>query len=215
MKTAFAYWDNRIAPVFDTAVQVHLVETEAGRIIGETQVTLPEDLPVQKTLRLLAIGITTLVCGAISKPMSELLVAYGIQVVPFVAGDLREVIRAWLHDNLEQDAFAMPGCRGRWRREFTTIQHPCEERNAMNRKERAMGAKGGKGPASGGTRNSAVAEAAAGGGETCSMPPANPAECATAAPPCRNKNPIRRSRSRRSSGKPKPCSRNWTVSRSA
>ncbi|MFH0729010.1 MAG: NifB/NifX family molybdenum-iron cluster-binding protein [Pseudomonadota bacterium] len=152
MKTAFAYWDNRIAPVFDTAVQVHLVETEAGRIIGETQATLPEDLPVQKTLRLLAIGITTLVCGAISKPMRELLVAYGIQVVPFVAGDLREVIRAWLHDNLEQDTFAMPGCRGRWRRGFTPIPHPCEERNAMNRKERAMDAKGGKGPGQEGQR---------------------------------------------------------------
>ncbi|MDX9786442.1 MAG: NifB/NifX family molybdenum-iron cluster-binding protein [Desulfobacterales bacterium] len=115
MKTAFPYWENRIAPVFDTARQLHLVESEAGRIVAETQATLPEDLPVQKTLTLVALGITTLVCGAISRPMHELILAYGIKVVPFVAGDLSEVIQAWLHDNLAQTTFAMPGCRSRRR----------------------------------------------------------------------------------------------------
>jgi hypothetical protein len=39
--------------------------------------------------------------------------AYGIRLIPFVAGDLREVIRAWLGGKLECDAFAMPGCCGR------------------------------------------------------------------------------------------------------
>jgi ABC-type phosphate/phosphonate transport system substrate-binding protein len=44
-----------------------------------------------------------------------MIIASGIQVKPFVAGDLREVIQAWLSGNLEQDAFAMPGCCGHGR----------------------------------------------------------------------------------------------------
>lgn len=142
MKTAFPYWDNRIAPVFDTAGQLHLVETEAGRIVGETQATLPEDLPVQKTLRLMAMGINTLVCGAISRPMHEMILAYGIDVVPFVAGDLREVIQAWLCGNLKQNAFAMPGYRGRGRRGYQRMQDCHGVIKTLTRKGSEMGGKG-------------------------------------------------------------------------
>jgi hypothetical protein len=40
------------------------------------------------------------------------LAAYGVHVIPFVAGDLNEVIQAWLSGGLEDDDFAMPGCCG-------------------------------------------------------------------------------------------------------
>jgi len=115
MKAAFAYWDDRIAPVFDISRQLHLVEAAAGRIVAETGEVLAEDLPVQKALRLVELGVDTLVCGAISRPFQERIAAYGIQVIPFVAGDLNEVIQAWLGGNLERDTFAMPGRCGRGR----------------------------------------------------------------------------------------------------
>lgn len=115
MKAAFAYWGHRIAPVFDVARQIHLVESEAGRIVGESEELLPDDLPVQKVIRLAELSITTLVCGAISKPMHQMITASGIQVKPFVAGELEKVIQAWLGGNLEQKAFSMPGCCGRGR----------------------------------------------------------------------------------------------------
>jgi hypothetical protein len=35
--------------------------------------------------------------------------AQGIHVVPFVAGELGEVIQAWINDELANDLFAMPG----------------------------------------------------------------------------------------------------------
>lgn len=118
MKIAFAHWDNRIAPVFDTARQIHVIETESGRVVRETQETLSEDMTVQKVLRLVELGIGILVCGAISRSMQGLVSAYGIQVIPFVAGDLPEVIQAWLCGNLMHDAFVMPGCRRRGRQRF-------------------------------------------------------------------------------------------------
>jgi predicted Fe-Mo cluster-binding NifX family protein len=124
MKAAFAYWDDRIAPVFDIARRIHVVDADSGRIVAETGEVLADVLPVQKALRLVELGVGTLVCGAISRPFQERIAAYGIQVIPFVAGDLSEVIQAWLGGNLERDTFAMPGCsahgRGRRRRMRST-----------------------------------------------------------------------------------------------
>jgi predicted Fe-Mo cluster-binding NifX family protein len=118
IKAAFAHWDNRIAPVFDIARHIHLVEVESGRISGEKREILADDLPVKKVLRLTELGVNILVCGAISRPLHELVGSYGILVIPFVTGDLREVIRAWLDNGLHGDTFVMPGCCGRNRRSF-------------------------------------------------------------------------------------------------
>ena len=145
MKAAFAYWDNRIAPVFDTARQIHIVEAVSEQIMSEMQETLSEDLPVQKVLRLVDLGIGTLVCGAISRPMHGLVAAYGIHVVSFVAGDLCEVIRAWLIGNLECDAFTMPGCCGGEGLRFKGMHVGYKEVNTMNQKGSRMSVGGGQG----------------------------------------------------------------------
>lgn len=113
MKAAFTYWGDRISPVFDSSRRIHIVETAAGRVVEEARETLPDGLPVQKVLRLTELGVGTLVCGAISRQLRELVEAYGIQVIAFVAGDLAGVVQAWRTGDIENDAFAMPGCRGR------------------------------------------------------------------------------------------------------
>jgi len=149
MKTAFAYWDKRIAPVFDIARHIHLVEAEAGQIVTERQEILADDLPVQKALFLAQLGIGTLVCGAISRPLQALVTAYGIQVIPFVAGELGEVIQAWLSGNLTGDRFSMPGCCDRGRRCFSGMRLTEKEENIMNGR-RGNGLGQGRGMVAGG-----------------------------------------------------------------
>ena len=118
MKTAFSYWDNRIAPVFDTARQIHVVEVEFGRIVREREEVLANDTPIEMALRLEDLDVDTLICGAISRALQEMVASCGIQVVPFVAGGLREVIQAWLSGRFDRGAYAMPGCFGGKRRRF-------------------------------------------------------------------------------------------------
>jgi predicted Fe-Mo cluster-binding NifX family protein len=114
MKAAFPCWENRIAPVFDTARQICIVEVESGLIVQKGREPLAGDLPVQKALRLTELGVGTLICGAVSRPLQGMLIGCGIQVVPFVSGNLDEVIRAWMSGKVNRGAFAMPGClRGR------------------------------------------------------------------------------------------------------
>ena len=115
MKIAYAHWNGRIAPVFDSAQQVLVVDTENGNTASEQQHTLSETGPFQKGAQLADLGVQTLVCGAISRPLHEWLLARGINVVAFVAGELREVMQAWQNGTLESSAFAMPGCGRRMR----------------------------------------------------------------------------------------------------
>ena len=87
MKIAVTIWNDRIAPVFDVARDIRLVEVVDGRMFDPQEDILTGELPVQKALQLVELGVDTLICGAISRPVGAMIASYGIQVVPFVAGN--------------------------------------------------------------------------------------------------------------------------------
>ncbi len=114
-KTAFAVWDGRIAPVFDTAGEFLLVEALGQQIVCQTDLRLEENQPAKNSRRLAELEVRQLVCGAISRSMQELVESQGIELTPFVAGDLLEIVGAWRDGCLRRERFSMPGCchRGR------------------------------------------------------------------------------------------------------
>lgn len=114
-KIALATWAERIAPVFDVAQKALIIEVDSGTIVGSTEEALPARDPVQRAMHLGGLKVDILVCGAISQDMEAAIRSYGIQVFSFVAGEIQEVIQAWLKGGLAQARFAMPGCQGRKR----------------------------------------------------------------------------------------------------
>jgi predicted Fe-Mo cluster-binding NifX family protein len=185
IKAAFVHWDNRIAPVFDVARHVYLVTAKAGRSVEEVRETLDDDLPVQKVMRLAVLGVDTLVCGAISRPLYEMFSAYNIRVIPFVAGGLREVIKAWLHGGLDGETFAMPGCGGRGRRYRGMGFTSHEEQTMRTRKGAGMGMGSGQGQGSGAGRQGRMGGVkTAGPGGTCVCPQCGRREAHQRGVPC-------------------------------
>jgi len=77
-----------------------------GRIVSEKTLALPAPAIIWLRER----HVDTVVCGAISRPLQTQLTVAGITVVPFVAGDLRQVIQASFAGTLSGKAFTMPGC---------------------------------------------------------------------------------------------------------
>ncbi len=153
MKVAFAHWENRIAPVFDIARQIRMLEVADGLIVSESEEHLTEDLPVQKALRLAELEIGTLVCGAISRSLYELICAYEIHVMPFIAGELNAVIEAWLRGDLDRDIYAMPGCCRHGRNRYRTMNQSGQtnkENVFMNPGSMGRGGGGGMGRGGGG-----------------------------------------------------------------
>ncbi len=116
MRVALAIWNGRISPVFDVARQVLILDLQDGREVSRHVETLPGTELRYQADRLAALAPQTLICGAISQPMAAMLAAHGVSVVPFTAGDVEEVIAAWLSGSLSDPALIMPGCCGQMRR---------------------------------------------------------------------------------------------------
>lgn len=111
MRSAFSLWNERIAPVFDVAKHLWIVETEAGEITAQKERRFSSDDPHERALRLVTLQVEQLVCGAISQSSHQALVEQGIRVIPFIAGDLHQVVQACLTNQLSDGKLAMPGCR--------------------------------------------------------------------------------------------------------
>ncbi|MBG0790296.1 MAG: hypothetical protein H0S80_07360 [Desulfovibrionaceae bacterium] len=118
MNAAFSIWEDRIAPVFDTAPQLAIVPGARGGG-ATTLLSTPSASPAVIIAILLERHVATLVCGAISRPIHDAIAARNIEIHPFVTGTLDNVVKAWKTGRLHEDEFRMPGCgqtSGGWRR---------------------------------------------------------------------------------------------------
>jgi hypothetical protein len=111
--------NGRVSPVLDTAEQMFVVETGGEGPASRRTVPLsPRSLSTQAA-RIGELALDTLICGAVSRVLSDMLGSSGLTIVPWVAGDLEEVLGALETGELGSQRYAMPGCcrrRGRARR---------------------------------------------------------------------------------------------------
>ena len=111
-----AVWGERVSPLFDVSRRALLLDLAEGRVVGRDELDLPEGSGEASLAALRRHGATTLLCGAVSEELALRAAALGLELVPFLAGEVEAVIAAYLTSRLRNDAFAMPGCGGRWRR---------------------------------------------------------------------------------------------------
>ena len=123
MIIALSVWNDRIAPVFDVAVQLLLVALDDGKIVKQSLEQLPSESTLEKVIELQHLDINTLICGAVSRHVKSFLNMYKINVIAFISGDIQEVLESWLSDDFNEIDFAMPGC-GKQRR--------CENRQRVH-----------------------------------------------------------------------------------
>jgi predicted Fe-Mo cluster-binding NifX family protein len=128
MMVAIPVWQGRVSPVFDVARQVLLVELDRSVETARREETLADEEPDHRANRIAKWGVTTLVCGAISRPLESLLTAQGIDVIPRVCGGVDEVLGAFSSGNLQSEQFAMPGCCSQRRRR----QRGCRSQRRKN-----------------------------------------------------------------------------------
>jgi predicted Fe-Mo cluster-binding NifX family protein len=93
MRLALTTYNGRISPLFDCARIVLVVDDEHGEeAMPETSII--EDLsPYEKIKRLQGMSINALICGGIDQHTRMLLEYEGIEVFPWVTGDVDSVLR--------------------------------------------------------------------------------------------------------------------------
>lgn len=110
MKIAVTIWGNRISPVFDAAKRLLVVEIADGEIVCQaTRTFVPTRFDLFQQL-LKEMDVHLLICGAICKFGITRLEEIGVEVVPFITGEVGRVLEHYISGE-EFTEFAMPGCR--------------------------------------------------------------------------------------------------------
>ena len=115
MKVGICTWDDRLSPLFDVAKRLLVIDIEDGLEVNRQEETIEEMELAERTRRLVALEVNVLICGAISRPMEDMLVSARIKVIPQTCGPVEGVLRTFLRGQLNGQAFLMPGCCGRRR----------------------------------------------------------------------------------------------------
>jgi len=110
-RVAIPDWNGLVSPVFDVAARVLVLDLEGGRELRREIAGLSGLTPAGRVLRLEALGVKTLVCGAISRPLEELAGARGIEVVALVSGPVDIVERIVAEGRPIPETCLLPGCR--------------------------------------------------------------------------------------------------------
>jgi predicted Fe-Mo cluster-binding NifX family protein len=111
MKIAIPIWEDKISPVFDTALRLLVVEVkgkeEASRFIyyiGDEDLT-------RRCQHIRTLNVDILICGAVSYTFLQMLQSSGLEVIQQISGRIEEVLKAYLKGNIYNTRFLMPGCK--------------------------------------------------------------------------------------------------------
>jgi len=112
MRLAIPHWQGRVSPVFDVAGSLLLIDLNHGLETARRGIDLVEEPSSGRARSMVNLGIDTLICGAISRPLERAIASAGIEVISQTCGDIEQVLSAYVQGRLCQEKFFMPGCQG-------------------------------------------------------------------------------------------------------
>ena len=102
-------WDDKISPVLDTASRLWVVDLGNQGPTSRFEIPIEEQDLSKRCLRIVGSGIDTLICGAISRPLMNMLELSGVNIIPGIVGDRHDVLDAYIKGTLFNSKFLMPG----------------------------------------------------------------------------------------------------------
>jgi predicted Fe-Mo cluster-binding NifX family protein len=111
MRIAIPYRMERVSPVFDVAKHLLLVDIENSSEVARDTKTIDDADLMDRVRYVEDLDVDLLICGAISRPLAQILEAKGIEVIGQICGNTEEILQAFLQGGLNDQSFLMPGCR--------------------------------------------------------------------------------------------------------
>jgi len=109
MRIVIPNTENRVSLLFDSASSIRVIDLIDGKISSQIEKSMKELSFFQRLNCLLSLRTETIICGAISRPLKDILISSGIKVVPWVKGEIPEILSAFHEGKLENSNFIMPG----------------------------------------------------------------------------------------------------------
>ena len=99
MKVGITVWGKRISPVFDAALTLLIVDIEGDRVVSRQFLSCRQGGADELIRLLVEAEVQVLICGAISREPAGLIEVRGIQLVPFIAGRVDNVLEMYAAGN--------------------------------------------------------------------------------------------------------------------
>jgi predicted Fe-Mo cluster-binding NifX family protein len=111
MRIAIPIWEDKVSPVFDTALSLLIVDYENHREVSRIAYDIGEDELSWKCRRIMELTPDVIICGAISHIFLNMLKGEKIAVIEHVSGRTEEILKAYYKGRIFNSRFLMPGCK--------------------------------------------------------------------------------------------------------
>jgi len=108
-RVAIPTFQNRVSPVLDTCQHLLILDIQQHREVSREAVFLGE-MPLAERFDVIAnLGVVTVICGGVSETFANMLKGSNVLLRNGVAGDVDEIITAFLEDRIDMPRYYMPG----------------------------------------------------------------------------------------------------------
>jgi predicted Fe-Mo cluster-binding NifX family protein len=108
-RIAIPIFQNRVSPVLDTCQHLLLLDVNQGKEVSRQTVFLGE-MPLAERFDIITnLGVVTVICGGVSETFANMLTGSNVLLRNGVAGEVDDVIAAFLEDRINMPRFYMPG----------------------------------------------------------------------------------------------------------
>lgn len=105
-------WGNRVSPVFDSSNKL-LVATTCQAVVIKRSILEFEPGNEKAMIKMLArLRVEILICGAITDDQTQVLVKQGIRVIPFMTGQVGDILDTCIRNPEQLNRHLMPGAKG-------------------------------------------------------------------------------------------------------
>ena len=108
-KIAIPIFHNRVSPVLDSCQHILLVEIAGNTEKDRQTVFLGDSNLADRCSTLVKMGTRIVICGGVSEILANMIKGSNIRLINGIAGDIDEVVLAFLENRLQLPAFYMPG----------------------------------------------------------------------------------------------------------
>ena len=109
VRVAIPIFRSRVSPVFDSSTRVMLVDIEHNKEIERSEIYLDELSMTERVTILQKLKVKTIICSGISDMLQNMLQSVKINLITGVAGEIDQVVAAYLSKRLNEPQFHMPG----------------------------------------------------------------------------------------------------------
>ena len=109
IRIAIPIFHNRVSPVLDTCTRLLITDFEGKDGVERREISFDLYSPLERFEIVKKLNPDVIICCGISEVFDRMLQSAGIRLISGIAGDVEQVVEAFLCNRIDDPCFRMPG----------------------------------------------------------------------------------------------------------